>query len=518
MDLTRRVLLKMAAPFALLGTVSAGVVSASAIAAENEGGTGDTFDQSEDSLLRAAQLIRGQLKTTPGKSVTIMGDSISHGAQAGGSLYLHSWVNILKRCINNEFQSTSYGFAPTSTINGFREIHEVLFLPDVKAWKVTEGKAAENIPQGLSYTSSASGDSVVMNVPTFQGVCRIHYVQRGDGARAKVIMNGLPVGEFVTVGDQDLSRYYDLEMIDRKGACKVEILNENGGNFELIGFSFLSKNIEDIRVDNFGMSGRRLAYYSKSAIDAVFDKSGLVIMALGFNDSQTVEDNRKYANIFKERINYIIKKSQKTNIPVVVADFCWDKNKNSFARRMLRKLALSSSGIYLPFPDYFMLDGKVTDGSTRVNSLHLFADGAHPNQDGHKLIAETIAKAMALSVTSKEQALKYHDWWYPLQLLATGVDNKTTTYDTISAVKREGEHLLLRFDLKGIGSNTERGVQGEWALKSGITTKRKNIIPLSYRLDGSTNGTLSIDTNGKIIAHPNDKNDTREHENIAIIM
>ena len=108
MDLTRRVLLKMAAPFALLGTVSAGVVSSSAVAAEKKGGNGsigkDTFDQREDSLLRAAQLIRGQLKTAPGKSVTIMGDSISHGAQAGGPLYLHSWVNILKRCINNELQ------------------------------------------------------------------------------------------------------------------------------------------------------------------------------------------------------------------------------------------------------------------------------------------------------------------------------------------------------------------------------------------------------------------------------
>lgn len=41
MDLTRRVLLKMAAPFALLGTVSAGVVSARAIAAEKVGGKGN---------------------------------------------------------------------------------------------------------------------------------------------------------------------------------------------------------------------------------------------------------------------------------------------------------------------------------------------------------------------------------------------------------------------------------------------------------------------------------------------
>lgn len=521
MDLTRRVLLKMAAPFALLGTVSAGVVSASAIAAEKAGGKGNfnktTFDQSEDSLLRAAQLIRSQLKTASGKSVTIMGDSISHGAQAGGPLYLHSWVNILKRCINNELQSTSYGFAPTATINGFREIHEVLFLPDLKSWKSTDGEKAKYLPQGLSYTSNTAGDSVVMAVPTFQGICRIHYVRRLDGARARVSVNGVPASNFSSVGDFDVTQYHDVEMVDSKGTCKVEIFNENGGSFELIGFSFLSKNHEDIKVDNFGMSGRRLAYYSNSAIDAVFDRSGLVIMALGYNDSQSVEDDQDYAGIFKKRINYIIKKSKETNIPVVVADFCWDKNQNSFSRSLLRKLGMSSSGIYLPFPDYFMLGGKVTDSNTRVNKLHLFADGAHPNQEGHKLIAETIAKAMALSVSSKEQAIKYHDWWYPLQLLSTGVDNRTTSYDTISAVKREGEHLLLRFDLKGIGSNTERGVQGEWALKSGITTKRKNIIPLSYKLDGSTNGTLSIDTNGEIIAHPNDKNDTREHENVALI-
>ncbi|WP_229233595.1 SGNH/GDSL hydrolase family protein [Citrobacter amalonaticus] len=522
MDLTRRILLKMAAPFALLGTVSTGVVSASAIAAEKEDEkvnfNKDTFDQSEDSLLRAAQLIRSRLKTSPGKSITVMGDSISHGAQAAGPLYLHSWVNILKRCINNEFQSTSYGYAPTATINGFREIHEVLFLPNLSSWKIKEGESAHNIPQGLTYTSSRVGDSAVMSVPTFQGVCRIHYVRRSDGSRAKVIVNGSPTGEFTTVGDFDVSHYHDVEMVDRKGTFKIEIINESGGILELIGFSFLSNNPDDIRVDNFGFSGRRLAYYSNSAIDAVFDRSGLIIMALGYNDSQSAEDDPSYASTFKKRINYIIKKSKETNVPVIVADFCWHKDKKTLVRTQLRKLGYSTSGIYLPFPDYFSLDGNALDNKTRVNTLHYFAEGAHPNQEGHKLIAEAMAKAMALSVSSKEQALKHHDWWYPLQLLNTGVDNRTTSYDTISAVRREGEHLLLRFDLNGIGSNTERGVQGGWDLKSGITNKRNNIIPLSYRLDGSTNGTLSIGENGKITAHPNNNNDTRQHENIAIIM
>lgn len=503
----------MAAPFALLGAASTGAGAAVNVSSKGN----DGFINDEDSLLRAAQLIRSRLKTSPGKSITVMGDSISHGAQAAGPLYLHSWVNILKRCINNEFQSTSYGYAPTATINGFREIHEVLFLPDVKSWKGTEGKAAENIPQGLSYTSSVIGDSVVMTVPTFQGVCRIHYVQRGDGARAKVIVNGVPTSEFTTVGDFDVSQYHDVEMVDRKGTCKIEVVNENGGSLELIGFSFLSNNPDDIRVDNFGFSGRRLAYYSNSAIDAVFDRSGLIIMALGYNDSQSVEDDSDYANVFKKRIDYIIKKSKETNTPVIVADFCWHKDKKTLVRTQLRKLGHSSSGIYLSFPDYFSLEGKALDNKTRVNTLHYFAEGAHPNQEGHKLIAEAMAKAMGLSVSSKEQALRYHDWWYPLQLLNTGVDNRTTTYDTISAVKREGDHLILRHDLKGIGSDTTRDVQGEWMLKSGITTRKKNIIPLSLKTDGMPNGTLSIDTNGKITAHPNSTNQVREHDNIAII-
>lgn len=518
MTTSRRNFFKLAIPSTLLAMFFSGRAMSGSISGKNSNiNSANQPVRGDDAMMTASQLIRVFLKSSPNKLVTIIGDSISHGANAGGPLYIHSWVNIFKRCFNNEFKSYSYGYAPTLNISNWREIHEVSFLPTNTTWVVKEGADAADIQQGISFTSKTVGASQKIKVPTFQGRCLIHYVKRPDGATVSISVNGSIVQNVTTNGPYDVTPIFVVPMTDSKGQCSIEITNTNGGTLEIIGYSFISNSTDEIKLMNYSSSGRRLANMSTIAMDSVFNEAAIVIMALGCNDSYDVNSDPEYANTFKTKIDYLISQSLSKRVPVVVPDFCWDSDPDSEVRKQLKRLATETSGLYIPFPDFLNIGNGITDEDFRVNKIKLFVDKSHPNQNGHKLIAETIAKVMQLSVTSKEQALSNNDWWFPLQLLNTGVDNKSTTFDKISAVKREGDHLVLRYSLKGIGGNTARDVQSEWMLKSGITTKKMNIVPISYKTDGTPNGTLSIDANGKITAYPNSINQSTEHDNLTII-
>lgn len=478
----------------------------------------DSLVSSSDAMMRGAQLSRIALKTASNKLVTILGDSISHGASAGGPLYLNGWVNIFKRCFNNEFQTYSYGYAPTTSIAGWREIHEVSFLPDGTSWTAKEGLDGTDIQQGLSFTATAVGASQRVVVPTFQGRCLVHYVRRTDGAAATISVNGTVVQTVSTVGTYDVGQIFVVPMTDSKGLCTIEIANTDGGALEIAGYSFISNASDEIKLMNYSISGRRLAYMSTVAMDAVFKEAAMVIMALGYNDSSFVNSDPTYAATFKTKIDYLISKSLAKGVPMVVPDFCWDSAPDSEVRTELKRLAQETSGIYIPFPDFFNIGRSITDNNFRVNTLKLFADGAHPNENGHKLIAETMAKVMQLSVTSKEQALKHHDWWYPLQLSNTGVGNKTTSYDTISAARWQGRHLVMRYSLTGITGATAREVQSAWPVKSGLSNAQVNVSVLSLKTDGTNNGTINVGAGGLITASPNASNASTEHAGFSIII
>lgn len=478
----------------------------------------DAFVSSSDAMMRAAQIIRSYLKSASNKLVTIIGDSISHGASAGGSLYLNGWVNIFKRCFNNEFQTYSYGYAPTTSISGWREVHEVAFLPNSASWTGKEGQDGADIQQGLSFTTTDVGASQRVVVPTFQGRCLIHYVKRPDGATATISVNGTVVQNVSTNGSYDVTPIFVVPMTDSKGICTIEIANTNGGALEIMGYSFISNASDEIKLMNYSISGRRLAYMSTVAMDAIFNEAAMVIMALGYNDSSFVNSDPAYAATFKTKIDYLISKSLAKGVPLVVPDFCWDSAPDSEVRKQLKRLAQATSGLYIPFPDFFNIGRSITNNDFRVNTLKLFVDGAHPNINGHKLIAEAMAKAMQLSVTSKEQALRYHDWWYPLQLSNTGVGNKTTSYDTISAARWQGRHVVLRYSLTGIPGSTAREVQSAWPVKSGLVNAQVNLITLSLKTDGTNNGTINVAAGGLITASPSLSNATSEHSGSAIII
>jgi hypothetical protein len=188
-------------------------------------------------------------------------------------------------------------------------------------------------------------------------------------------------------------------------------------------------------------------------------RGSVLVLALGYNDSGDVETDAAYNTAFQQRIDWVIKYCLKYNTTLIVADMCWWSPPSNKARQGLKRAAIETRGIYVPLPDYLtrdqMVKNEYSSGFYMVDTLKKWSDGAHPLPSGGKWIAETVAKAMGLSVTSKEQALAYHDYAWPLQFEATSLfKNSSNQLPYISCVKRNGSayNFSLRLVTKAGGA------------------------------------------------------------------
>ena len=387
-------------------------------------------------------------------AIVVLSDSIGHGAFQG-NLYQDGWVNILKRMLNAETGSKSYGFTPLLSLGSgptlSREVHDVNFSGTwVPAESTTGG---ENILQGLSYTSTTAGAYIEAICPTFQRQIRVWYVSKVGGGTFSYSLNG---GAATNVDTSDTAtnvwRSITIPMNDNgAGQCTIR-LTVVSGSVTLTGVGYESPPNEGNQkagptVQNFSNSGRRLKPASEEMIDLAC-RGSMLILALGYNDSGDVETDAAYNTAFQQRIDWIIKYCLKYNTTLIVADMCWWSPPSNKARQGLKRAATEARGIYVPLPDYLTRDQLVKNEYSSnfymVDTLKKWSDGAHPLPSGGKWIAETVAKAAGLSVTSKEQALAYHDYPFPLQFEASSLlKNASGQMPYVSNVRRVGNSYVF---------------------------------------------------------------------------
>jgi acyl-CoA thioesterase-1 len=148
---------------------------------------------------------------------------------------------------------------------------------------------------------------------------------------------------------------------------------------KLVGDKF-EKAGNKIKVINAGISGsttsgalKRLRWYLKAKPDVVF-------LALGANDGLRGLKLQKS----KENLDEVIKLAKKKKIEVVLAGMMLPPNYGAKYRKefeqMYKDLAKEHKLHFIPF----LLKG--VGGEAKLNQ----ADGIHPNEQGHKVIADTV--------------------------------------------------------------------------------------------------------------------------------
>ncbi|PBK04002.1 hypothetical protein CNQ84_11660 [Pseudomonas abyssi] len=405
-----------------------------------------------EALLNKINENRSWIYPWGGRGITVLGDSISHMAFSRDA-FKNNWTNILKRCVNAEFDKSSYGFVsllPTlgSGATLSKEIHTVT---RTGAWTELTTSDCEWSLSGFALESSTTGDTLDVVVPSFQRHFGVWYHSFAGGGTFEIYVNDVLQATVSTDGTAGSTRTSGLnlgrlDLLDNgKGACKIT-LKVASGLVRLMGISY--ENAEyDFQLSNFSQSGRRLRWVSQEVIQKCVRGSTTFILALGYNDNASAEADPDYFAAVQQRIDWIIAEATTYGVKLLVLDFVWTRAQTRALPTELKRCADAVPGsTYLRFGDYLKTDGALADGSWLTNEIRLYDDAAHPNVLGHKVIGETVAKVMGLSVNSKRAALDMHDFWMPIQL--TGY-LKNTFADPlqVTAFKRQGSVLLFRLYL-----------------------------------------------------------------------
>ena len=371
----------------------------------------------------------------------ILGDSISHGAYQG-ALYDNGWVNLLKRMINAENEHSangSYGLIPllswnTAPLNNTVDLASIAFVNNPVSVTTIEG---EQLLNALAFEVTTTA-SVRSTLPTFQASVRVWYVQHTGGGTLEVFVNGVSVATQDTSGALDLAANITVPMTDNGFGTHAIEVKASSGTVTFSGFGY--ENAGNV-VNNFSQSGRKLLDATEECLRQLCT-TGNLIMSLGHNDVGVVDGNPTNEAAFTTNINFIIEYCLRYNTNVVVPDFCWFTAKDSYVRNELKRLALETSGIYIDFPSLLTRDYRNRNEFSAtfllVDTMHYWHDGSHPNELGGQWIAETIAKAIGLGCTTKNDALLFHDFPMPLQLDGTDLKNRFTTYPNLTTVRRNG--------------------------------------------------------------------------------
>lgn len=419
-------------------------------------------------LKRSAVDARYTIEGGVDKAVVVLGDSISHGAFALNS-YHNAWVNIFKRMMGAETGSKSYGFVPILSLGAgptlTNDIHNVSFsairaIPVGAGWRgfVTDPVSGEcDMLSGLFYESITPGDWIETSLVSFQRWFRIWYVQDPAGGTFSYSVNGGAATNVNTAGARNPNASVLVAVVDNgSGSTKLRIDNI-AGTVVICGFGYEippaagADNKSGNCVQNFSQSGRRLKTQSDAVIDTAAQGS-VLILALGTNDDADVTADAGYRAAFNAKIDKVISSCLKYNTTLVVVDMLWSRSPSNLVRQQLRRAAIEARGIYVPLPDYLTRDQMVlteyTTTDLLTNYLMFSSDGTHPTPSGHKWVAETVAKAMGLSCTSKVQAMAYYDYAWPLQFdAASYFKNQFTSPLNISTVQRVGDTAVFNINI-----------------------------------------------------------------------
>lgn len=448
----------------------------------------------------------------------VLGDSISHGAFAD-DWYRNGWVNLFKRMLNVELGTYSYGVTPllpfTNPVTGASnaDIHDVLIGAH---WLLYD--TIPDVPTGASWITRTTAAQMDITVPTFQDVAVIYYAQNPSGGSFEILINGTPL---TTINTSSATRNsfvgYGFALADNGlGSCKITIRTTSAAEVEITGIGYY-KTASQAVLQNMSQSGRKLINTSQACVQRLMGESALFVMALGVNDFYDHQnDDVKFA-AFTQVIDWLIQYANQYEVPVVVPDFVWYLGPENRTRAQLRRLATQTKGVYIPFPDFFMKNSIVPNSAYLIETLNLFTNDLHPNVAGHKLIAETIAKKIGLSVSSKKQVLDYHDWWFPLALNpASGVTNKSTSAPLTSAIKNQGGQILVRLNLTGLSGAVTKGVALGYPSRAGVQFD----IPVTTQLTPTTSGVsqgVCIINQAGVSFLTNAQNTQADHQLFAVL-
>lgn len=305
------------------------------------------------------------------KIISVLGDSISHGANAP-DIPNQSYLGIIKHRIAEKTQVYNYGFTSLQYMmlndNGrYWEIHSL------KSSGFTAFKDGRCI-NAYNLMAYEKGSYVDISVKERFNEAYIYYQSDKNFGSFEVYAGD----RLITTINSDDNKYsmkiagpIDISMFE-KADIKIKVVSENKPIL-LSGMAYYNDR-SATELNNYGLSGLCLCELSDNVIDTICN-ADIVIFSIGHNDSYfSLEDS------FTKKINTAIKSIKNYGAKVLVNDFCWFSNpKKNHYKLELKRLANETGGIYTDYAAE--LPNFLENG---------LSDWAHPTPKGHKMIADLL--------------------------------------------------------------------------------------------------------------------------------
>ncbi|MEY0558074.1 SGNH/GDSL hydrolase family protein [Providencia rettgeri] len=451
---------------------------------QNTNKVNQLVDSTLGGLLQFSQQVQNQITSNTWnlRHAVILGDSISHGANAL-DIYKNSWVSHLKRMFNSSYGVNAWGFISIkdqigSVVGINQERHKVT----LNGWNVHVNENASHTVNGAYATTSAINSELTIKIPPTCRLFRVWYTKQVGGGTFTItrdgvvlntvdtsIANGDKQGWFWVVNNNATCNPNDA------GVCTISIKNTTDGKpVEILGVSY-ANDFTAIQVNNFSQAGRKLIHVDDVVLEKVITGANPFILALGHNDRDDIDNE-----IFSSKINKIIQISTEKKVRVIIADFCWDKSIDNHVRSELKRCAESiPDAVWLPFPQWLQPGSDGAAASYYLQILKFTSDGSHPTPEGHKRIAEAVAKAIGLSVASVENALDKN--FVPFDLTSSDLVNSVVArYEYYAGYRVEPFGVSIRGTLRKPGaSKVPAGTYILGAL-DGVFMPSLITIPLSH--------------------------------------
>lgn len=407
--------------------------------------------------------------------INILGDSISfgyfasyeNGARTNGGIFYHRWASILARMLSGELNNGHY-------ITANPNIYEYGGDEDIIKRTATSGSwvgkntglYTSNLLIGQATCATVVGDYMEFTAPSTFNECWIYYVVQPGGGEMSISQNG---GTPIVLDCNNVAfknSVLKITLVPNPQGYTVLRFTKTGSGSGEVGISAISPTpgvretgfVEGGALNVFAAPGRRLQDLSEMVISDSCNNAAAMILALGFNDNPLNGTGQEAGRAnFTLRINWVIQYCNQHGTPLIVPDFSWKNESESFTRSELRRAAYETNGIYIPFPDMIKL-GSFPSESFRL-STGMWQDSAHPCRPGHKWIAETIAKAIGLGCASKNEAIRLHDYWVSLPLTTTYSNILTNIPRNLAAYRVCADSIQIRTQIKiTAGGNFPAGI------------------------------------------------------------
>ena len=326
------------------------------------------------------------------KSINILGDSISHGANAP-QIPNDSLIGLLKKSIAKKYGAYNYGYTSMlfSFDNPSGDYHELHTVTQSKGqWGIGTGEGAGGHLGFQFYKSLSKDGELIFSIDRNQSEAakRVKgvyvYYQAGPDQGAFQVQAGGKVLETINCWRDKTdtcarSSYIPLPSLKGNKVDIQVIKSENSLPITITGMAY-AENPNMPTIQNYSRSGLQLIEVSNDVLRSVC-QANVLIFALGFNDAGLQADPVK----FKNKINYVIRSCEASGAKVVVLDTIWSFNSTKeYYRSELKRLAVETGGEYISFTDMY------------ADNPSMIQDGAHPSVQGHHQIAQRICKRLGI--------------------------------------------------------------------------------------------------------------------------